>query len=85
MLQVTEEKVKLIRGLLKTTQSRQKSYAGKRHSNLVFQVGNSVLLRVFPMEVVVRFGKHGNLNPHYVGPFEIVWHVGAMAYRLALP
>ena len=36
------------------------------------------------MNRVVRFGKRGKLNPHYVGPFEIMEKIGSVAYRLAL-
>ncbi|GJS90485.1 hypothetical protein Tco_0773121 [Tanacetum coccineum] len=32
-----------------------------------------------------EFGKKGKLAPQYVGPFEIVEHVGPVAYRLKLP
>ena len=31
------------------------------------------------------FGVKGKLNPRFVGPFEILERVGAVAYRLALP
>ncbi|XP_020106671.1 uncharacterized protein LOC109722904 [Ananas comosus] len=37
------------------------------------------------MCVVKRFGVCGKLSPRYVGPFEILEHVGAVAYKLALP
>ena len=33
----------------------------------------------------MRFGKRGKLNPHYIGPFEIVDGIGPVAYRLDLP
>ncbi|XP_039113924.1 uncharacterized protein LOC120249470 [Dioscorea cayenensis subsp. rotundata] len=85
MLQITEEKVKPIRERLKTAQSRQKSYADRRRSDLEFQAGDSVFLRISPIKGAVRFGKRGKLNPRYIGSFEIVERVGAVAYRLALP
>ena len=38
-----------------------------------------------PKRGVVRFGKRGKLSPRFIGPFEIIERVGAVAYRLALP
>ncbi|GKE92707.1 putative reverse transcriptase domain-containing protein [Tanacetum coccineum] len=70
---------------MKTARSCQKSYANKRRKPLEFQVGDRVLLKVSPWKGVVRFGKKGKLAPRYVGPFEIVEHVGPVAYRLKLP
>ncbi|GJZ93698.1 hypothetical protein Tco_0665901 [Tanacetum coccineum] len=34
---------------------------------------------------VVHFGKRGKLNPRYVGPFQVLAKVGAIAYKLELP
>ena len=66
-------------------QSRQKSYADVRRRPLEFEVGDHVFLKVIPKGGVVRFGKRGKLSPRFVGPFEILERVGAVAYRLALP
>ncbi|XP_070029187.1 uncharacterized protein [Nicotiana sylvestris] len=48
-------------------------------------VGERVLLRVSPMKGVMRFGNIGKLSPRFIGPFEILRHVGEFAYKLALP
>ena len=51
-------------------------------------MGDHVLLKVIPKRRVVKFGKRGKrgkLSSRYIGPFEILKMVGAVAYLLALP
>ena len=79
------EKVGMIRKRLLTAQSRQKSYVDIRRRPLEFEVGDHVFLKVMPKRGVIRFGKRGKLSPRYIGPFEVLERVGAVAYRLALP
>ena len=37
------------------------------------------------MKGIVHFGQKGKLSPRYVGPYEILRKVGAVAFELALP
>ena len=85
LVQITSEKIPIIRDRLRTAFSRQKSYADPKRKHVEFGVGEYVFLKVSPMRGVMRFGKKGKLAPRYVGPFEIVDRVGDVAYRLELP
>ncbi|XP_070001969.1 uncharacterized protein [Nicotiana sylvestris] len=85
LVQEAMDKVQLIRQRLLAAQSRQKSYADKRRRDLVFTIRDKVFLRASPMKGVMRLGKRGKLSPRFIGPSEILYEVGAVAYRLALP
>ncbi|XP_074293331.1 uncharacterized protein LOC141620327 [Silene latifolia] len=56
-----------------------------RRSDISFEVGEKVLLKVSPMKGVMRFGKRGKLSQKFIGPYEILDRVGEVGYRLALP
>jgi hypothetical protein len=77
--------VQIIRENLKTTQSRQKSYADNRRRELIFEVGDFVYLKVSPMRGMERFKVKGKLSPRYIGPFKILERKGEIAYQLELP
>ena len=63
IVQLTVEKVCIIRNHLRATQTRQKSHADNRRRSLEFQVGDHVFLRVTPTKGIIRFGVRGKLNP----------------------
>ena len=85
IVQVTCDKIKVIRDRLKIEQDRQKSYANNRRRDLEFEVGDMVFLRISPWKGILRFGKRGKLSPRYIGPYRIVERIGEVAYRLELP
>jgi len=85
VVQETTEKVKMIQEKMKEFQSRQKSYHDKTRKDIEFQVGDHVFLRVNPVTGVDRALKCRKLTPRFVGPFDIVEKIGAVAYRIALP
>ena len=48
IVQMTNDKINLIKSRLKTAQDRQKSYTDQQHREMEFQVGEKVFLRVSP-------------------------------------
>ncbi|WMV24956.1 hypothetical protein MTR67_018341 [Solanum verrucosum] len=80
-----QDKVRSVQHKLFAAQSRQKKYAYYKVRDIVFQTDENVLLKVSPMNGVLRFGKKGDLSPQCSGPFEGLEYVGPVAYRLALP
>ncbi|WVZ26804.1 hypothetical protein V8G54_000096 (mitochondrion) [Vigna mungo] len=85
LLQQTTEKVKLIQERMRTTRSRQKSYADRRRRPLEFNEGDHVFLRVTPIAGVGRAIKAKKLSPKFLGPYEILRRIGPVAYEIALP
>ena len=85
LVQITSEKVKVVRDNLKIARNRQKSYAENRHIDLQFEIGDRVFLKISPWKGVLRFGKRGKLCPRYIGPYEIIFRMGPVAYKLKLP
>jgi hypothetical protein len=48
LVQITSEKIKIIRNRMKTAQDRQKSYADNRRRPLEFEIGDKVFLKAAP-------------------------------------
>jgi hypothetical protein len=80
-----EENIRMVQENLKTTQSRQGSYADTRRRELGFKVRDYVYLKVSPIREVKRFGVKGKLAPRYIGPYQIQARRGEVAYQLNLP
>ena len=84
-MQITSEKVKVVRDNLKIARDIQKSYADNRRKDLQFEIGDKVFLKISPWKGVLRFRKRGKLSLRFIRPYEIVSKVGPVAYKLKLP
>ena len=69
---------------MQIAQSRQKSCADHGRRPLEFKEGDHVFLRVTPYGVG-RAIKSKKLTPKFIGPYQILRHVGPLAYKIALP
>ena len=84
LIQKATDKIRKIQKHIKAVQSQQKSYAYTRRSELEFQVGDKVLLKVSPGKGVRRSNIRGKLSIRYIGPFEIIEKLNPIAQRLDL-
>ena len=85
LIKEAEDRVAEIREKLKEAQSRQKSYSDKRRRELSFAVGDFVYVKVSPIRGTRRFQVRGKLAPRYIGPYQVLQRIGAVAYRVRLP
>nr|GEZ15809.1 putative reverse transcriptase domain-containing protein [Tanacetum cinerariifolium] len=74
-----------IKKRIQAARDRQKSYADMRRKPLEFEVGDKVMLKVSPWKGVIRFGKQGMLNPHYIRTFKILAKKCFVDEPLAIP
>jgi hypothetical protein len=61
ILEEAEKQVRMVKENLRVAQSRQKSYADHRRSELSFEVGDFVYLKVSPMRGLRHFKVRGKL------------------------
>ena len=53
LIQETEEKVKMIKEILKVASDRQKSYADLKRKDIQYEIGEKVFLKVSPWKKVM--------------------------------
>ncbi|MCO5609241.1 hypothetical protein L7F22_063465 [Adiantum nelumboides] len=86
--QNTDEAYKKIKLALEKTQSKQKKAADRHRRELVFSLGDWVLLRFEKARLRKMKGKEclfPKLGMCYYGPFQVCDKISGVAYRLKLP
>ncbi|MCO5594577.1 hypothetical protein L7F22_048609 [Adiantum nelumboides] len=87
-VQNTDEAYKKIKLALEKTQSKQKKDADRHRHELVFSLGDWVLLRFEKARLRKMKGKERlfpKLGMRYYGPFQVCDKISDVAYRLKLP
>ncbi|XP_047942829.1 uncharacterized protein LOC125189610 [Salvia hispanica] len=80
-LDAVEEMVEIVRQIrarMNGAQDRKNSYADVRRTDLQFQAGDKVFLKISPSKGITHFGVKGKLKPRFIGPYEILEGVGPL-------
>ncbi|XP_017620667.1 uncharacterized protein LOC108464894 [Gossypium arboreum] len=70
---------------LKVASNRQKSYADLKKRNIEYSASDFKFLKVSPWKKVLWFRCKGKLSPRFIGPYQILKHLGPVTYQLELP
>ena len=57
----------------------------KKCKEVVYEIGDSACLRVFPLRGVKRLAVKGKLAPRFVGPYRVLERMGEVANKLESP
>ncbi|KAA3480432.1 DNA/RNA polymerases superfamily protein [Gossypium australe] len=82
VIQILED---MLRCCVLEFEDQQKSYADLKQTDIEFQIGDKVFLKVSPWKRILRFGRKDKLSPHFIRLYEIIERIRPVAYRLALP
>ncbi|XP_069143505.1 uncharacterized protein [Solanum lycopersicum] len=77
-----QDKVRSIQAKILAAKSRKKKYVDHKVADMGFHTGENILLKLSPINEVMRFGKKGKLCWGYIGPFEVLQCVGSVAYYI---
>lgn len=71
---------------IRSAQHKYKTYADKKRTEVTFEVGKWVFLKLQPYsQLSVAIRKYLKLAHKFFGPYKILEKVGSIAYKLDLP
>lgn len=79
------ERMAKAKRLIQGAQDRQKAYADQGRRELIFEIGDKVLLSTKYINLKTGTTAVNKLLPQWIGPFEVLAAVGSVAYKLQLP
>ena len=85
-LKERDEMLKLLKENLVTAQNRMKVSDDRHRRELEFETVDFVYLKLQPFrQLTIRTRGNMKLSPRFYGPYQVLEHLGKVAYRLELP
>lgn len=86
LLKDCDEMLKELKATLERTQQWMKSLADAKQREVEFNIKKWVYIKLrLHRQSTLFIHKHPKLAPRFMGPFQIIEHIGPVAYKLDLP
>jgi hypothetical protein len=82
-----QQVLQILKDNLTMAQNRLKQQVYQHRSEIIFEVGDWVFLRLQPYKQMSlkKYKKDNKLSPKYYVPYKVFQKIGTLAYKLELP